>query len=72
MEMKYWTTGKNRDYEDCILLKGGNKRVLSITHNKNNNIMFMEECDGYFFENYKKEEALELLEELKNYIKNGK
>lgn len=39
---------------------------------KDNTIMFMEECDGYFFENYKKEEALELLEELKNYIKNEK
>ena len=69
--MKYWKISKNSNgYGDtAIVLKCGD-RVLSVTHEKDGNIMFMEECDGYFSVNYTKEESIELINELLEYIKN--
>ncbi len=43
-------------------------RIFSISVNEGK-IRFREECDSYFYEDYSKEEAIELLEEAIKWIK---
>ena len=67
--MKHWKTGKTN--EGCgvkgLLLKA-KPRILSVAKTKEG-IVFREECDGYFSHIYTKEEALELLTEIQDWIK---
>ena len=63
--MKYWWFSK-RD-KDKIYLDADDQRILSIEKTFKG-FYFQEECDGYFGEEYTKEEALGLIEELKKWI----
>ncbi len=67
--MKHWIEGKSENGygEKGILIKGGDEHILSVVKNEEG-IRFMEECDGYFSETYTKEEALELINELREWI----
>ena len=67
--MEHWIEGKSENGygEKGILLKEGDERILSVVKNKNG-IQFMEECDGYFSHIYTKEEALKLIDELREWI----
>jgi len=67
--MEYWTEGKSENGygKKGILIKGGNKRILSVVKNEEG-VQFMEECDGYFSECYTKEDALKLVDELREWI----
>lgn len=50
-----------------ILLKGGHQRVLSVVK-IGDDIQFREECDGVYCETFTKEEALKVIDELKEWI----
>ena len=67
--MEHWIEGKseNRYGEKGILLKEGDERILSVVKNENG-IQFMEECDGCFSHTYTKEEALKLVDELREWL----
>lgn len=67
--MEYWIEGNsgNGCEEKGILIKGGDKRILSVVKNEDG-IQFMEECDGYFSETYTKENALKLIDELRAWV----
>ena len=67
--MKYWIEGgsENGYGEKGILMKGDDQKILSVVKN-GDDIRFMEECDGYYCEIYSKEEALELVDELREWI----
>ena len=69
--MEHWIEGRSGNgYEEKgILIKGGDERILSVVKNEDG-IQFMEECDGCFSETYTKEEALKLVEELREWISN--
>lgn len=64
-----WEIGKSENGygEEGIILKGGDGRIISVVKS-HEGILFTEECDGYFSELYSKEEALLLIEELKDWI----
>lgn len=68
MTMEHWVEGRSEcGYgEKGIILKRGN-RVLSVSKNEDG-IQFMEECDGCFAATYTKEEALKLIDELREWI----
>lgn len=67
------THGLGRYEENCIKLKGkqieDDGRVLSVTI-KGDQVEFMEGCDQYYNNAYTKEEALKLVDELKQWIIN--
>jgi len=67
--MEYWIEGKSENGygEKGILIKGGDEKILSVVKNEEG-IQFMEECDGYFREVYSKEDALKLIDELREWI----
>jgi len=67
--MEHWIEGKSENGygEKGILLKEGDERILSVVKNENG-IQFMEECDGYFSHTYTKEEALKLVDELREWL----
>ena len=67
--MQKWKTGKSENGYgfDGILLIGGNERILSVVKTSEG-IQFMEECDGFFSETYSKEDALKIIDELRNWI----
>jgi hypothetical protein len=67
--MEHWIEGKSENGygEIGILLKEGDERILSVAK-KENGIQFMEECDGYFSHTYTKEEALKLVDELREWL----
>lgn len=69
MELTKWVEGSTeRGYgEKGIVLKGGDERVLSATVS-GGIVRFMEECDGEFSAHYTKEEALQVLDELRDWI----
>jgi hypothetical protein len=74
--MKYWKKGNNSNGygEEAIILKCDDDyedRVLSVTHKKDGKVMFMEECDGHFSVSFTKQEAVEMVNELLNFIKNS-
>ena len=66
--MKHWINGKSENGYGLkgVLLKSG-ERILSVVKT-DNGIRFMEECDGHYERTYTTEEALELLDELKEWI----
>ncbi len=69
MELTKWAKGytQNGVGGEGILLKGDDARVLSV-EKQGKIFRFMEECDGYFFEDFTKEEALEVVDELRKWI----
>ncbi len=69
MELTKWIEGKSENGygEKGILIKGGRERILSVVKNKKG-VQFMEECDGNFSETYSKEDALKLIDELREWI----
>lgn len=78
--MKHWTetditeTQYYRDEEAThgIILNSKEersaRRILSVAKRVNGTFNFMEECDNCFYSDYTKKEALELIEELKQWI----
>lgn len=69
MKLTKWIedkTGKGFE-EPGILLKGGANSILSVAKTEEG-IRFMEECDAYFSETYSKEDALKLVDELREWI----
>ena len=67
--MKHWVERK-AEYgygEKSIVIREGNERILSVSKDEKG-ITFMEECDAWFSHIYTNEEALELIEELKDWI----
>ncbi len=64
-----WTECKSQNGygENGIVLKGGDNRILSVVKNENG-IEFMEECDCYFSETYTKEDALKVIDELREWL----
>jgi Fe-S cluster biogenesis protein NfuA len=74
--MKYWKKGNNSNGygEEAIILKCDDDygdRVLSVTQEEDGKVMFMEECDGCFSVSFTKQEAVEMVNELLNFIKNS-
>lgn len=71
MKLTKWVEGKSENgYGDkCILLNGGDKKILSVVKNEKS-IQFMEECDGHFYQIYTKEDALKVIDELREWINN--
>ena len=67
--MEHWIEGKSeKGYgEKGVLIKEGGESILSVVKTENG-IRFMEECDGYFSHTYTKEEALKLVDELREWI----
>ena len=67
--MEHWIKGKSENWygEMGILLKEGDERILSVVK-KEKGIQFMEECDGHFCHIYTKDEALKLVDELRDWI----
>lgn len=70
--MEYWNKQRveNGYGEMGIVLKGGNGRILSALKT-DKGICFMEECDGCFSQTFTKDQALALIEELKQWIENN-
>ena len=65
--MKYFRKVKeSRGLPDRIYLAEG---ILSIFFNEDENVVFMESCDEYFFETFSKKEAVEMLQEAIDWIK---
>lgn len=70
MESKIWYKGKSEHgYGKEGILLGD--RVLSVVKNEDG-FVFREECDGWYSVTYSKEEALKLIEELKDWINTNK
>lgn len=67
--MKYWKEGKSENGygPKGLILKGEDERVLSIVRS-GDTFTFREECDGVFSENFSKNQALEMVEELRQFI----
>jgi hypothetical protein len=67
--MDYWIEGKSENGfgENGILLESEDANILSVVKNQNG-IKFMEECDGWFSRTYTKDEALKLIDELKEWV----
>ncbi|MFO0447617.1 MAG: hypothetical protein ACK52I_02815 [Pseudomonadota bacterium] len=67
--MKHWIEGRSEHGygEKGIILKGGDERILSVCKTREG-IQFMEECDGIFNHTFTKEEALDMLDELRKWI----
>lgn len=67
--MEFWKTGRieNGYGEEGIILKGGDGRIISVSKT-DEGITFTEECDGYFSENYTKEDVLKTVDELRAWI----
>lgn len=64
--MKYFSTGRTGNGYGNYGITLDDK-VFSISKS-GNNIVFREECDGYFFVQYSKSEAIELLQEAIDWI----
>lgn len=69
--MKYWFEGKSEEGrgDKGIIMKRGSGQLVSVVKNEEG-IQFMEECDGHFSADYSREEALELINELKEWVEN--
>ena len=67
--MEYWIEGKSeKGYgKKGIIIKGGDKKLLSVVKSEEG-IRFMEECDGYFSETYTKDDALKMIDELREWV----
>lgn len=53
-----------------IVLNKGENRILSVTKSEDG-IQFMEECDRYYRHTYTKAEALELINELLDWVESS-
>ena len=71
--MKYWVKRYHKymrsDVKTAITLEVSN-RIIIISLLKNGDIRFEEGCDEYFYKDLKKDEALKLINELKELIEN--
>ena len=72
--MKYWKIGRiENGYgdEDGLILIGDDHedRIISISKNEAMNIVFTEECDGYFSVELTREGAIEALKEAIEWIR---
>ena len=65
--MKYWVKGKYGDGTGISLKGVEDDRILSVWKHEER-IVFREECDQYFNETYSKEDALKLIDELREWI----
>lgn len=65
--MIHWLEIKSDEGEKGILIKEGYSRILSVVK-KQKGIQFMEECDNNYSHIYTKEEALKLVDELRDWI----
>jgi hypothetical protein len=63
-KLKYFTESGNEPGKEILL----QQRILSISK-ESGNIIIREQCDGYFYEEYSKQEAIELLQEAIDWIK---
>lgn len=64
--MKHWVESTNIDKQECLYLKD-NDRVIAINVD-DNKVTFTEACDEWFNTTLSKQEAIEALEELIEYI----
>jgi len=70
--MKHWKEGRpirqnTEQGREGLILKGADERILSVAKT-DEGFTFLEECDAYFEHEYTKDEALELIDELRNWI----
>ena len=67
--MRYWKKGKTQDGygDDGIILKADRDRILSVCKT-DEGIKFTEECDGHFTETFSKEDAIKLIDELREWV----
>lgn len=70
MELTKWKKADkinpdNQEEPEEIILVA--RRVLRVSK-LNNEIIFIENCDGYFYKAYSKEDALVVVDELKKWI----
>lgn len=67
--MEKWKIGRTENGygAEGIILKGGDGQILSVLKN-DTGFVFREECDGYFLETYSKEDALKIIDELRDWI----
>ena len=70
MELTKWRNGKaeNGYGDDALILHNSDVSILSIERLENGDFRFREECDGCFFEDHTKADALILVDELKRWI----
>ena len=67
MDLKYFTIERTENGCGAMGAVLPN-RVFSITK-EGGNVIFKEECDGYFYETFTKKQAIEVLNEAIEYIK---
>ena len=61
--MKHWRS----DRSGHLILLGGEERIIDVVE-ANGRVIFGECCDEVYWDDYTKAEALELIEELKQWI----
>lgn len=67
--MKHWRKiNAESGFDEDLKLLGANERLISISK-AGDMFRITEDCDGYFSEVYSKEEMLELIDELKDWLK---
>ena len=67
MELTKWNKEVS-DNEEVLYLKAGfDNRILSVSY-KEDTFVFTEMCDCYFCNEYNKEDALKLVDELRAWI----
>ena len=67
MNLTKWDIDKDQGHERLTLI-GGDFRIFSVIKFKDT-FVFIEECDQWFSEEYSKEDALKVVDELKEWIK---
>ena len=66
--MNFWKIDKRYGKENSITIKSED-RILTVTK-ENNKIIFAEQCDDYYSQEFTKEDSLKLIKELENWINN--
>ena len=69
-ELEHWMEGINQDHENALILsRGHTDRVISIRIDECGMVEFRENCDGFFFAEFSKDEAINALNEAIEWIK---
>ena len=66
--MDFWKIDKRYGKENLITIKKED-RILTVAK-ENNKIIFTEQCDDYYSQEFTKEDSLKLIKELENWITN--
>jgi len=67
MKLTKWREFEYSSGVTSLALEGGDERIL-LVHKTSEGIKFEEACDQYFSESYTKEDALKVVDELRQWI----